>query len=228
VGENDRVAGDWLQAFVIKFAKAIVEVDARRPVWKSYNPGLGAHPETETVRLIASELARMEPHFGSITLNVSYPANPRKKCDLVIASPPWAIEVKMFRLLGDIGKPNDNMIMHILSPYPIDRSALTDCDKLISSGFSGSLGVLIYGFDYPNLPMDPAMEAFEVLAGTRVRLGQRAEARFTGLVHPVHQRGRVFGWEIQPRGGNSDVKDPGCVLPAQSLAVSTRPASALI
>lgn len=32
--------------------------------------------------------------------------------------------------LGDNGKPNDNMIMHILSPYPDHRSALTDCSKL--------------------------------------------------------------------------------------------------
>jgi hypothetical protein len=30
----------------------------------------------------------------------------------------WAIEVKMLRLMGDNHKPNDNMLMHILSPYP--------------------------------------------------------------------------------------------------------------
>jgi hypothetical protein len=30
----------------------------------------------------------------------------------------WAIEIKMPRLMGDNGKPNDNMLMHILSPYP--------------------------------------------------------------------------------------------------------------
>ena len=29
-------------------------------------------------------------------------------------------EVKMLRLMGDNGKPNDNMLMHILSPYPAD------------------------------------------------------------------------------------------------------------
>jgi len=27
--------------------------------------------------------------------------------------------------MGDNGKPNDNMLMHILSPYPAHRSALT-------------------------------------------------------------------------------------------------------
>jgi hypothetical protein len=37
----------------------------------------------------------------------------------------------MLRLMGDNGKPNDNMLMHILSPYPSHRSALTDCQKLL-------------------------------------------------------------------------------------------------
>jgi hypothetical protein len=46
-----------------------------------------------------------------------------------------AVEVKMLRLMGDNGKPNDNMLMHILSPYPDDNSALTDCQRLAASGF---------------------------------------------------------------------------------------------
>jgi hypothetical protein len=77
----------------------------------------------------------------------------------------------MLRLMGDNGKPNDNMLMHILSPYPSHRSALTDCQKLAASSFSGSLSVLIYGYDYDALPMEPAVEAFEQLAAHRVRLG---------------------------------------------------------
>jgi hypothetical protein len=52
----------------------------------------------------------------------------------------------MLRLMGDNGKPNDNMLMHIVSPYSSHRSALTDCQKLAASGFSESLAVLIYGY----------------------------------------------------------------------------------
>ena len=55
----------------------------------------------------------------------------------------------MLRLMGDNGKPNDNMLMHILSPYPNNRSALTDCVKLLESGLPGRKAVVIYGFDYP-------------------------------------------------------------------------------
>ena len=39
----------------------------------------------------------------------------------------------MLRFLGDNGKPNDNILMHVLSPYPQHRSALTDCEKLARS-----------------------------------------------------------------------------------------------
>jgi hypothetical protein len=104
----------------------------------------------------------------------------------------------MLRLMGDNGKLNDNMMMHILSPYPAHRSALTDCTKLLTSQLASHKAILIYGYDYPGWPMDPVINAFEVLAGRQVKLADRAVAPFGGLVHPVHQRGRVFGWQVQP------------------------------
>ena len=104
----------------------------------------------------------------------------------------------MLRLMGDNGRPNDNMLMHILSPYPNDRSALTDCLKLVESGLAGRKAIVIYGFDYPDLPMDPAIEVFELLARRWVHLGSRAVGSYQDLVHPVHKTGRVFGWEIAP------------------------------
>lgn len=102
----------------------------------------------------------------------------------------------MLRLMGDNGKPNDNMLMHILSPYPRDRSALADCEKLVASGLSGRKAVVIYGFDYPGLPMDPAIDAFELLARRNAKLSGRVVGAYRNLVHPVHREGRVFGWEI--------------------------------
>jgi hypothetical protein len=130
---------------------------------------------------------------------VPYSGASRQKCDLCVGDDPdWAlaVEVKMLRLMGDNGKPNDNMLMHILSPYASDRSALTDCTKLLESGLAGTKAIVIYGFDYPSLPMDPAIEAFETLARSRVRLGERQVAGYRGLVHPIHQEGRVFGWAV--------------------------------
>jgi hypothetical protein len=59
--------------------------------------------------------------------------------------------------------------------------------------------VLIYGFDYEDRPLDPVIEAFEVLARERVRLGDRHDERLTGLVHPVHAEGAVFAWQVKAR-----------------------------
>jgi len=78
--------------------------------------------------------------------------------------------------MGDNGKPNDNMLAHILSPYPAHRSALTDCLKLSRPGFAARKAVVIYGFDYPDFSMDLVIDAFETLAAKKVRLGDRQEA----------------------------------------------------
>jgi hypothetical protein len=45
--------------------------------------------------------------------------------------------------------------------------------------------------------MDPAIEAFQLLAERSVKLSSTAVTSFAGLMHPVHQQGRVFGWQIQ-------------------------------
>jgi hypothetical protein len=146
-------------------------------------------------------LADADPQrYGSYRLGVPYGDGTRQTCDLCLGAPvaeEWAIEVKMLRLMGDNGKLNDNMTMHILSPYPAHRSALTDCTKLITSQLGSRKAVLIYGYDYPDWPMDPVINAFEALASRQVKLADSAVASFNGLVHPVHRRGRVFGWQVQ-------------------------------
>jgi hypothetical protein len=182
------------------FAAAVILADARSPRRGDYRAGIGPHTEVQPVALVLAELRRDHPSvYGSARTGVPYPSAPRQKCDLLITpsgGPAWAVEVKMLRMMGDNGKPNDNMLMHILSPYPKHRSALTDCQKLAASGFSGSVAILLYGYDYDAWPMGPAVEAFEQLAERRVRLGPRQVALFDELIHPVHRRGGVFVWEV--------------------------------
>ena len=88
----------------------------------------------------------------------------------------------MLRFFGDNGKLNDNILMHVLSPYPEHRSALTDCDKLLRSRIKGRKAILIYGFDHEEWPLDPAVEAFEALAKLRADIGVRFTASFEDLV----------------------------------------------
>ena len=196
-----------LSVFVSDIALAMKEIDSRLPqasnvrTGKLYQPGIGPHPETQTVKLVTEELQRMFSgrYKGKLSLNVPYPDKSRQKCDLCVGSESiweWAIEIKMLRRMGDNGKPNDNILMHILSPYPQDRSALTDCAKLIESGFSGRKAVVIYGYDYPDFSMDPAIQAFEILSRTTVQIGERIVHSYDDLVHPVHKTGRVFAWEV--------------------------------
>jgi hypothetical protein len=194
-----------LQEFISGFARGLQLADAKRPVASSarsdrrYSPGIGPHSETATVLLAMQALSEHDQRFHAYALGVPYPNEPRQKCDLCLGVAPdytWCVEIKMIRILGDNGKPNDNILMHVMSPYPQHRSALTDCRKLQESGFHGRRAILIYGYDANGWPLEPAIDAFETLAARLVTLGRKQSAKFTGLVHPIHRSGAVFGWEI--------------------------------
>ena len=197
-----------LAELVRDFAAGIEAVDSLAPVaassrtGASYQPGIGPHTEAQTIKLVMAYLADTDPRgYHAYRLGVPYADGTRQACDVCLGVPgswEWAVEVKMLRLMGDNGKLNDNMVMHILSPYPAHRSALTDCAKLVASQLGTRKAVLIYGYDYPGWPMDPAIEAFQGLASRQVSLTDPLVASFDGLIHPVHRRGRVFGWQVQP------------------------------
>jgi hypothetical protein len=104
----------------------------------------------------------------------------------------------MIHFLGDGGKLNDNILMHILSPYPEHRSALTDCIKLSISNLGSRKATIIYVFEHTDWPLAPAIEAFEALAAAKFRMSKRESAAFTNLVRPFHNAGSVFACEINP------------------------------
>jgi hypothetical protein len=186
-------------------AAAITAIDAKQPVARnkrsgvSFTAGIGPHSEGETFALALNEMRRSSPDFyRELSSSIPYPSNPRQRCDalLVTTEGPLFIEGKLLRLKGDNGKPNDNMLMHIVSPYAQHRSALTDCTKLSISGFEGRKAIVIVGYDYPDLPLALAIKAFELLAAELVKLGKRNEATFSGLCHPVHSEGRAMAWQV--------------------------------
>jgi hypothetical protein len=200
---NDTPVTHVLSDFVMAFAKAFNAADARGPTAVSprsgrvYQPGIGPHPEDRAVDLIVAELAVMRSDW-LIALRQCYPGS-RQTCDLLWGDPPeWAIEIKMFRPNGDNGKPDDTAIKDILSPFASDRSAVSDCRKIAESDIAPHRSILIYGFDDARKPLRDMIAAFETLAQTRVWLGPRHEAPIGPLVHPVHQGGAVFAWEVRP------------------------------
>jgi hypothetical protein len=196
-----------LQDLVVDFAEAMARVDAERPVATnlrsgvSFLPGIGPFSESVALRLVVEELRVSWPErYAHAELNVPYPELPRQRCDLGLRTAErgydWAIEAKLFRLFGDNGRPNDNMLMHLLSPYPSHRSAVTDCEKLRCSQLGSRAAVLVYGFDNSALPLETAVRSFEALARLDVHLGNREQAWTPKLVHPIHSIASVCAWEI--------------------------------
>jgi hypothetical protein len=196
--EPEELAKDFANAIILADKRLPIAVNSRSGL--QFQPGLGPHAEGLATQLILKELVSINPiKYQGHKIAVPYPESPRQRCDVCLGSPPawdWALEVKLVRLLGDNGKLNDNMVMHLLSPYPSHRSALTDCSKLAASVLGERKAVLLYGFETDEFPLEPLVRAFETLAGARVPLGRRAQAGFSGLVHPVHKRGAVYLWEI--------------------------------
>jgi hypothetical protein len=193
-----------LAAIVAELARGFLAADALRPVamshrgTRAYQPGIGPHSENAAVALALASIAD-HATFGPCGQFAPYPGAPRQKCDLWVGLPyEWVVEIKMARLRGDNGNPDDTAIKDIMSPYESDRSALADCTKLANADFACHKAIVIYGFDYPDRLLDPVIDAFELLAARKVQLGQREVATFGPLVHPVHAAGRVFGWEVKP------------------------------
>jgi hypothetical protein len=200
------VPPSFLTVFVADFADGLKAADAKQPQAvdqrseKIFQPGIGPHTEAQTVRLVLNEMRAARPaRYSRVKFAVPYPTERRRKCDLAVhagGGEPWCIEVKMWRLMEDNGKPNDNILVHVLSPYAQHRSALTDCERLSSSGFTGRKAILIYGYEAEGWPLRLVIDAFQALARTRTHLSECQVAGFDGLCHPIHRSGAVYGWEL--------------------------------
>jgi hypothetical protein len=127
-----------------------------------------------------------------------YP-NSRRQCDLVIPGE-WAIEFKLLRPFGDNGKEAEHWSENVLHPYPGNVSSIGDCIKLIESGFPERKAIVVFGYEHspPQIDITPAVESFEIIAKevVGIALSERLSAKFGPLIYPVHQQGKVFGWQI--------------------------------
>jgi hypothetical protein len=155
-------------------------------------PGIGPHSEPKTIELVVAALVDVGEGLPELGTEVDYPGG-SEHCDVVIHGQ-WAIEVKLLRMLHNNGKPNDTMIGNILSRH--SGSAVTDCNKLATSGFTERRAVFIIGYEYEDYPLQPVIESFEFMVSRCQVLGPRVQADFDGLVHPHHMHGRVMAREV--------------------------------
>jgi hypothetical protein len=120
-----------LAQFVKDFAVAIQRADSRGPQavgsrgGRVYQPGIGPHTESQTIRLVANELVTLNGAYAAHSFDVLYPGAARQHCDWRLGSPPlwdWAIEAKMLRLFGDNGE---------LLSRPVDQDLLGGCGRRV-------------------------------------------------------------------------------------------------
>ncbi len=85
---------------------------------------------------------------------------------------------------------------------------------------------IVFGYEHspPQIDITIAIDAFEVIAKQLVdiELGERQSAKFGPLVHPVHQQGKLFGWEMVGFTSSATVKniDPNGLIGQSALGTS--------
>jgi hypothetical protein len=185
------------------FAEAFKAVDARRPQGASrtrtYKPGIGPLTEADAVSRALRHLQEGQQRSNYRDAAPKQYPSTRQQCDLVIPNE-WALEFKLLRPFGDNGKEAEHWSENVLHPYPGNVSSIGDCIKLIESGFPEHKAIIVFGYEHspPQIDIVTAITSFEVVAKevVRVELSERYAAEFGPLIHPVHQQGKVFGWEV--------------------------------
>lgn len=180
-----------LETVVQDIADVLKSIDSSGAPFKDFKPGVGPYGEPQLVKLVAEHLNRI-PRYGGCAKTMRSP-------DLLVAGH-WALEIKIARPFGDNGKSAENWSQNLLHPYSGNTSLLGDCLKLQAMTRSEQKAVVAIGYEHvpAEISLEPLWKAFEVVAAgvLNIKLGARTEAIRGGLVHPVHQRLIVVGWEI--------------------------------
>lgn len=180
-----------LQQVVSDILEAVVRIDKSREAFRAFQAGVGPYGEPQLVRRIADYLNEMPRYKGTVRT--------KRTPDLLIPDE-WSIEFKIARPYGDNGKEAENWSVNLLHPYPGNVSTLGDCYKLAMIPGPERKAVIVIGYEHvpPRIDLAMLVESFEAIAKyvTHFNLSTRIEANRQDLVHPVHQRVRVFAWEL--------------------------------
>jgi hypothetical protein len=181
-----------MDLIVRRFAEALKWIDSSCEPHKSYRPGVGPYGEPQVAKKAVQYLRATYPaEFKR--------ARTKREPDILVPRR-WALELKIVRPFGDNGRPAEHWSENLLHPYAGNVSSLGDCLKLLNSELAERKGVLVLTYEHspPKVDLGLLIDSFELLAGQilHLRLGPRCSAHLTNLVHPVHQRGTVYGWEV--------------------------------
>jgi hypothetical protein len=183
-----------LREVLLDVADAVVRIDASGKPFRAFRAGAGPYGEPQLVKLVALEL-NSSPKYGKSVQTKRTP-------DLLVPGK-WAIEVKITRPFGDNGSEAENWSVNLLHPYRGNVSTIGDCFKLTAYAGTERRAILVIGYEHTPAVIDltPLIESFETIAQNvaHISLSERIEICRSGLVHPVHQCVRVFGWEVLTR-----------------------------
>lgn len=183
-----------LHELVLDFADAVVAIDSSRESFRTFQPGVGPYGEPQLVKLVALRLNQSPKYKNSVQT--------RRSPDLLVPGE-WAVEVKVCRPFGDNGKEAENWSVNLLHPYAGNVSTIGDCHKLLVYPGPERRAVFVIGYEHTPIRIDlaPVIKSFETIAELvfGIRLSERIEVFREGLVHPVHQSVRIYGWEVQGR-----------------------------
>jgi len=170
---------------------AVVQIDASRQPFRTFQAGVGPYGEPQLVKLIAAHLNTLPRYRGTVRT---------KRCPDLLIPGEWAVEFKITRPFGDNGKEAENWSVNLLHPYRGNTSTIGDCYKLAVYQGPERRAAFVIGYEHmpPKIDLNPLIESFEVIAKhvSRIILSSRIEARHDSLVHPIHRSVRVFAWEL--------------------------------
>jgi hypothetical protein len=192
-----RIARDLARAWELADASA-----APHPKFGLNGRGIGPYEEKLFVPMLRAQLVRMDRYYQSSAVEVPYPGT-AETVDLCLGesgSWEWALEFKYARMKRSNGAAEEAALSRVLSPY--QESALVDCQKVLRFTTSRFRGVVLVGYDYPDLPLAPLLSDFETLASKRVKLADCASAEFiaspSAEAHSIHAHGSIAAWRVEP------------------------------
>jgi len=184
-----------MELIVERFAEALKWIDASGTRYRDYKPGVGPYGEPQVTKKAVEYLRKTYPkEFRG--------ARTKREPDVLIPGQ-WALELKIVRPYGDNGILAEHWSENLLHPYEGNVSSLGDCLKLLQSGLQERKGVLVLTYEHspPMIDLGVLLGPVELLAQEimDLGLGPRCSATATDLVHPVHQQGTVYGWELHEK-----------------------------
>ena len=181
-----------MERIVGRFAEALKWIDDSGKPYRNYRPGVGPYGEPQVAKQVVAYLrAKYPKEFSGVRT---------KRMPDVLVPGQWAIELKIVRPFGDNGILAEHWSENLLHPYEGNVSSMGDCLKLLNSGLLERKGIVVLTYEHstPKIDLGILLDSFELVVREilGLKLGSRYSATATDLIHPVHQQGVVYGWEL--------------------------------